>query len=152
MNPATTTPQMTGTMSLLTQVARVVFRRATDEVIGMRLKQLIALDHLRGHKGCLQQSLSQTLMVDANNCVILLNELDDLGYVERKRDPEDRRRHIVAITPKGLKALSKAEGKLETLEEEVLGNLDIEERDQLHELLAKTMDGQESALDGADDC
>jgi DNA-binding MarR family transcriptional regulator len=152
MNPVTATPQTTGTMSLLTQIARVVFRRATDEVIGMRLKQLIALDHLRGHKGCLQQSLSQTLMVDANNCVILLNELDDLGYVERKRDPEDRRRHIVAITPKGLKALEKAEGKLETLEEEVLGNLDAGERDQLHGLLARAMDGQESALDGAETC
>src|ERR1700709_1296341 len=99
MNPTTANPQTTGTMSLLTQVARVVFRRATDEVIGMKLKQLSALDPRRGHKGCLQQSLSQTLMVDANNCVILLNELDELGYVERKRDPEDRRRHIVPITP-----------------------------------------------------
>lgn len=152
MNPATTTPQMTGTMSLLTQIARVVFRRATDEVIGMKLKQLIALDHLRGHKGCLQQNLSQTLMVDANNCVILLNELDDLGYVERQRDPEDRRRHIVAITAKGLKALAKAEAKLETLSDEVLGNLDDGERDGLHELLAKAMDGQESELDVSDSC
>ena len=52
MNPATAT----GTIGLLTQLSRVVYRRATEDVIGMRLKQLIALDHLRD-ESCLQQEL-----------------------------------------------------------------------------------------------
>ena len=43
-------------------------------------------------------------MLDANNCVILLNGLEEEGLIERTRDPEDRRRHIVAITPKGYRA------------------------------------------------
>ena len=64
------------------------------------------------------------MMMDANNCVILLNGLEDEGLIARTRDPEDRRRHIVAITPKGYRALEKAERKLETLEDDVLGNLD----------------------------
>ena len=136
MNPATAT----GSISLLTQLSRVVYRRATEDVIGMRLKQLIALDHLRDNTSCLQQGLGQMLMLDPNNCVLLLNELDDAGYVERRRDPSDRRRHIVEITPAGLKALEKAEHKLETLEDEVLANLDQAERTQLHGLLAKALD------------
>jgi len=140
MNPATAT----GTVSLVTQLGRVIYRRATEEVIGMRLKQLIALDHLRANDSCLQQGLGQMLMLDPNNCVLLLNELDKAGYVERLRDPADRRRHIVQITPEGRRALEQAEGKLETLEDEVLGNLDQAERRQLHDLLAKALDGQES--------
>ncbi|MFT3864644.1 MAG: MarR family transcriptional regulator [Solirubrobacterales bacterium] len=143
MNPATKTPQTTGTMGLLSQLNRVVYRRATEDLLGIKLKQLIALEILARNEGCLQQELGQTLMVDANNCVLLLNELDDQGYVERKRDPEDRRRHIVVITPAGTKALSKAEAKLEALEGEVLANLDAPEREQLRDLLARAMDGQD---------
>jgi DNA-binding MarR family transcriptional regulator len=141
MNPATAT----GSISLITQLGRVIYRRATEDVIGMRLKQLIALDHLRDQESCLQQGLGQMLMLDANNCVLLLNDLDEHGYVERRRDPADRRRHIVEITPAGLRALELAEAKLETLEDEVLGSLDGGERSQLHGLLAKALDGVESA-------
>ena len=137
MNPATAT----GSMGLLTQLSRVVYRRATEDLIGMKLKQLIALDHLRQNHGCLQQALGQTLMLDPNNCVILLNDLDEHGYVERRRDPEDRRRHLVEITPAGEKALAIAEAKLETLEDEVLGGLDHDERVRLHDLLTKALAG-----------
>ncbi|HVO53531.1 MAG TPA: MarR family winged helix-turn-helix transcriptional regulator [Solirubrobacterales bacterium] len=139
MNPATAT----GSIGLLTQLSRVVYRRATEDVIGMRLKQLIALDHLRDEESCLQQGLGQMLMLDANNCVLLLNDLDERGYVERRRDPADRRRHIVEITADGLEALAEAERKLETLEDEVLGNLSQAERVQLHDLLDKAMAGQD---------
>jgi DNA-binding MarR family transcriptional regulator len=135
MNPATAT----GSIGLLTQLSRVVFRRATEDVIGMRLKQLMALQHLRDNESCLQQGLGQLLMLDPNNCVLLLNDLDEAGYVERRRDPADRRRHIVEITPAGLTALEEGEHKLETLEDEVLANLSQAERSQLHGLLAKAL-------------
>lgn len=147
MNPATQTPQTTGTMGLLSQLNRVVYRRATEDVIGMKLKQLITLEVLVKNEGCLQQELGATLMVDPNNCVLLLNELDERGYVERRRDPKDRRRHIVAITAAGQKALAKAEAKLEALEGEVLVNLDAPEREQLRDLLARAMDGQDGGPD-----
>ena len=111
-------------MGLLSQLNRVVYRRATEDVIGMKLKQLITLEILVRNEGCLQQELGATLMVDPNNCVLLLNDLDDRGFVERQRDPQDRRRHIVVITAAGEKALAKAEAKLEALEGEVLVNLE----------------------------
>jgi DNA-binding MarR family transcriptional regulator len=147
MNPATKSPQTTGTMGLLSQLNRVVYRRATEDVIGMKLKQLITLELLVKNEGCLQQELGATLMVDPNNCVLLLNDLDDRGYVERQRDPQDRRRHIVVITAAGQKALAKAEAKLEALEGEVLVNLDPAEREQLRDLLARAVDGQDGGPD-----
>src|ERR671931_1861683 len=115
-----TTAAATGSMNLLTRLSRDVYRRATEEVIGIRLKQFIALDYLREQGGTSQSQLGETLHLDKNNCVILLNELEDPGYVERLRDPTDRRRHLVAITPAGEKALETAEEKLETLEEDGL--------------------------------
>ena len=85
-------------------------------------------------------------MLDANNLVILLNGLEEEGLIKKTRDPEDRRRHIVAITPKGHRALEKAEHELETVEDDVLGNLSQDERDQLRELLAKALEDHSLAI------
>jgi DNA-binding MarR family transcriptional regulator len=147
MNPAIKTPQTTGTMGLLSQLNRVVYRRATEDFLGMKLKQLITLELLANQEGCLQQELGATLMIDPNNCVLLLNDLDERGYVERQRDPRDRRRHIVVITAAGLKALDKGQAKLEELEGEVLANLAETEREQLRDLLAHAMEGQDPSVD-----
>ena len=147
MNPTTSTPQTTGTMGLLSQLNRVVYRRATEDFLGMKLKQLITLELLANQEGCLQQELGATLMIDPNNCVLLLNDLDDRGYVERQRDPRDRRRHIVVITAAGLKALAKGQAKLEELEGEVLANLEIDDRERLRDLLAHAMEGQDGSVD-----
>ena len=129
----------TGSMNLLTRLSRDVYRRATEDVIGIRLKQFIALDYLREQGGTTQQQLGETLHLDKNNCVILLNDLEDDGFVARTRDPSDRRRHLVAMTPSGRKALERAEEKLETLEDDVIGNLSSDERAELRELLSKAL-------------
>jgi DNA-binding MarR family transcriptional regulator len=134
-----TTAATTGSMNLLTRLSRDVYRRATEDVIGIRLKQFIALDYLREQGGTTQQQLGETLHLDKNNCVILLNDLEEDHYVTRRRDPTDRRRHLVEMTPAGVKALERAEEKLETLEDQVVGSLSDEERATLRELLSKAM-------------
>jgi DNA-binding MarR family transcriptional regulator len=144
-----TTAAATGSMNLLTRLSRHVYRRATEDVIGIRLKQFIALDYLREQGGTTQQQLGETLHLDKNNCVILLNDLEEDGYIARRRDPTDRRRHIVEMTPEGEKALEDAEVKLDTLEEDALGNLTVEERATLSELLRKALG---CAAPGAEGC
>ena len=133
-------------MNLLTRLSRVIYRRAVPELIGIRIKEFVALVYLRESGKAAQAKLAETMMMDANNCVILLNGLEEGGLIERTRDPEDRRRHIVEITAKGQKALENAERKLETLEDEVLGNLDASERDELRDLLAKALEDHSLAI------
>src|SRR6478672_7342816 len=140
------TASVAGTMNLLTRLSRVVLRRATPDLIGIRIKEFIALVYLRESGKSTQRRLAETMMMDANNCVILLNGLEDGELIERTRDPEDRRRHIVEITPKGQRALDKAERELETLEDEMLGNLSSSERDQLRDLLARALEDHSLAL------
>jgi DNA-binding MarR family transcriptional regulator len=81
--------------------------------------------------------------MDANNVVLLLNELEDLGYVTRKRDPDDRRRHLVELTKQGCAALTRAESAQETIEDEVLQALDPSERAILWGLLTRALQGAE---------
>jgi DNA-binding MarR family transcriptional regulator len=142
----TAPPPVMGSMNLLTRLGRLVYRRATEDVLGIRLKQFIALDYLRAEGESSQQQLGQSLMLDPNNCVILLNDLEQSGYVERRRDPLDRRRHIVEMTPAGARALEHAEHKLETVEDSVLGKLSGAERSKLRDLLAKAVEGCQGDL------
>lgn len=135
-----TTPPV-GSIVLLTRLSRLIYRRATEDVLGMRLKAYMTLSSLRD--GPLSQSdLCITMHLDPNNCVLMLNDLEDAGYVERRRDPSDRRRHIVEMTPAGHKAMLLAERAMESLEDDVLGALAPEERDVLRGLLARALAGE----------
>ena len=136
-----------GSMVLLTRLSRVVYRRATEDRLGMRLKQFIALSYLRDQGETPQQELGEALHIDANNLVLLLNDLEDERYVERRRNPTDRRRHIVEVTPEGRKALARAERALESVEDEVLAPLSGDERATLHRLLRSALENA-GAADG----
>ena len=127
-----------GSMVLLTRLSRLVYRRATEDVLGMRLKQFVALSHLR-HLPMTQRELGDAMMVDANNAVLLLNELEAAGWAARRRDPEDRRRHIVDITPAGAEALERAERALDGMEDAVLAGLGADERATLRDLLERAL-------------
>ncbi|HEY1762553.1 MAG TPA: hypothetical protein VGG17_08170, partial [Acidimicrobiales bacterium] len=59
-----------------------------------------------------------------------------------RRDPADRRRHIVSMTEAGSKALEHAEAAQQTLEDEMLGALKPEQRAALAQLLRMAIDGQ----------
>lgn len=132
----------TGPILLLTQLARLINRRSTPELLGQTLKELAALSYLRDYNETTQQQLVEGLCIDANYCVLLLNDLEDSGLVERRRDPSDRRRHIVSMTEEGSKALEHAEAAQQSLEDEMLGALPSDERATLAHLLRKAIDGQ----------
>ena len=79
--------------------------------------------------------------LDPNNCVLLLNELEDAGFATRMRDPADRRRHLLELTDEGRRALEQAERAQDAIEDEVLGALSADERATLRSLLARALDG-----------
>lgn len=79
--------------------------------------------------------------MDANYCVLVLNELESNDLIERRRDPADRRRHLVSMTDEGARALHRAEAAQQSLEDDILGALDEEERATLSHLLRKAIDG-----------
>jgi DNA-binding MarR family transcriptional regulator len=131
----------TGPILLLTRLARLVSRRSTPELLGQTLKELAALSFLRDFEETTQQALTDGLCIDANYCVLLLNDLESKDFVERRRDPSDRRRHLVSMTADGREALHQAEAAQQTLEDEMLGALSDEERHELAHLLRKAIDG-----------
>src|SRR6266704_6912213 len=132
--------QRPGLVSLLSQFAKALHRRSTEELLGMRLKPYMALGYIRDHPGTTQQELESALFMDANTVVLILNELEAAQFSIRRRDPNDRRRHIVEITPTGRRALERADKARDTLEDEVLGPLSADERKTLRRLLERVLE------------
>jgi DNA-binding MarR family transcriptional regulator len=128
-----------GTITLLTRLSKAVHRRTPEALLGMRFRQFQTLCYLRDQGSRSQQELGEALLLDSNNLVLLLNELEAAGFAQRRRDPGDRRRHLVEVTPAGRIAAERAERAQEAIEDEVLGALSLEERAQLRELLGRAL-------------
>ena len=82
-----------------------------------------------------QSAIADALGYDRGTLVGLLDELEEKNLVERKRSPEDRRRHMVRITADGGRTLAKFRALNKRLEDEFLAPLDAEQRESLHTLL-----------------
>jgi DNA-binding MarR family transcriptional regulator len=83
-----------------------------------------------------QQELARLLGKTPGIAVIAVDRLEEAGLVARQRDPADRRRSRVVVTPAGLEALHQADLRADAGLSQLLPGLDPAQRESLHRLLA----------------
>jgi DNA-binding MarR family transcriptional regulator len=136
---------------LLALLGQEAMRRLRAAHTAHRLKprQFQILGLLHDHRGLAQRELMQEMKIDPSILVTLLNPLEADGLVSRERDPADRRRHLVTLTPAGERALVSASRAQSETEDALFASLDDEEREQLGALLIALRDGLAADTEGA---
>jgi len=128
---------------MLIKLGRITAHRFTEALapFGIRPRHVAALIELRDSGELTQQSLCGHLHLDPTNVVAILNELEEKGYAMRRRDPQDRRRHLVEVSKKGIAVIDKVSEVMDGVEAELLEGLEPAEREQLSGLLTSVWEG-----------
>ena len=84
-----------------------------------------------------QAAIADALQYDPSQLVAQLDALEERGLIERRRDPDDRRRQMVSLTAAGRRQLAAFRKLMRKLEDEFLAPLDEEERAALHDQLLR---------------
>jgi DNA-binding MarR family transcriptional regulator len=124
---------------LISQLGFFSSRRFTQalEPLGIGPRDFLLMRFVAASDGQSQQTLAEQLGVPASRMVALVDHLEEMGLVERRPDPEDRRVRRLFITRKGRSVLEKA-GKIAIdYETQLCAGINREEREQLIDLLRR---------------
>ena len=94
----------------MVRLARMAGYRLGEALAAMEMRthEFAVLNHLSESSPLSQQELGQALRINPSNLVGLLDLLEADGLLVRVRDPHDRRRHLVTLTPMGRRRLTRA--------------------------------------------
>jgi DNA-binding MarR family transcriptional regulator len=128
---------------LLARVGRTQSMRFSERIrsLGLRPKHFAVLNAIALSDGASQQELGGWMGLDPSGLVGAIDELEALGFVERRRDPADRRRNVVGLTTEGTAILRRARRLVTESARELLGALDDDEMETLVALLRKVEAG-----------
>ena len=104
---------------------------ATLRPFGLRMLSYSVLSVVSSHAGIRQSQLADALALERPNIVQLIDELEQLGWIVRNRDPGDRRAWIVSSTAEGRKLYRAATAAVQRHEKRLTAGLTVAEQDNL---------------------
>ena len=105
--------------------------------LGIGRRHFSVLAVLGEEKPLSQVEMGERLSIDRNTIVLLLDDLEAKALVIRRRDPSDRRAHLVTLTDAGREVLARSIEAARRTNDEVFAPLSADERVQLHSLLSR---------------
>jgi DNA-binding MarR family transcriptional regulator len=136
MSPSAASQQLGFLLARHGRIMNTRLRQALDSS-GLSPRHAVLLCRLDESGPVSQQGLIDILSIDASALVAVLNDLENEGLAERRRDPADRRRHIVEITADGKRAVASIEVAVADVEREAFAGFSADELQQLHGLLSR---------------
>ena len=113
-----------------TEVSRLAYHLRTPATrSGITPTRLAALAALARHpEGVRQGDLAELMNVSAPSMTRLVEIMSEAGWIERRRDPDDQRCLLLALSPVGLKTLDTLRDESATQLSEELSDLTDAER------------------------
>jgi len=102
---------------------------------GLRRQHFTVLSALAERGAASQAALGRRLLIDRSDMHALLSELERDGLIARVRDPSDRRRMLVELTPAGARALKRLDRRIDAAQDALVAPLSPADRRELQRLL-----------------
>ena len=110
---------------------------AALEPLGIGPKDFLLMRFVAASDGQSQHALAERLEIPPSRMVALVDRLEEMGLLERRPDPEDRRVRGLFLTRKGRSVLEKAAKVAIDYETQLCAGINRKEREQLIDLLQK---------------
>ena len=107
------------------------------EPLGIGPKDFLLMRFVAASDGQSQHALAERLGIPPSRMVALVDHLEDMGLLERRPDPDDRRVRGLFLTRKGRSVLEKAAKVAIDYETQLCAGINRKEREQLIDLLQK---------------
>jgi DNA-binding MarR family transcriptional regulator len=124
---------------LISQLGFFSSKRFTEalEPLGIGPRDFLLMRFVAAADGQTQQALADRLHIPPSRMVALVDHLEDMGLIERRPDPDDRRVRRLFLTRAGRSVLEKA-GKIAIdYETQLCAGINRKEREQLIDLLQR---------------
>ena len=106
----------------------------------LRSGAMSSLALIEDNPGLSQAKLARQIGTDASGVVLIVDELEERGWISRRRHPSDRRRSALYLEPAGLDVLDRLFAILAETEHEVLSALSSSELLVLNSTLDRIYD------------
>ncbi len=129
--------------------AHAVFHERANAVVGtgqLRIKHFGCLTVIADEGPLSQQYLCERVRVDRTTMVAVVDELEAAGFVERQRNPDDRRAYALQATDAGRAWIAEKRTALMAAQDELLSVLSEPERRQLVDSLQRLLMSQPAEL------
>jgi DNA-binding MarR family transcriptional regulator len=142
---------LASTVFLMAKLGFAIKAWAIEELesAGFTLYQYSVLAMLREKPRETQATIADGLQLDRSQLVGILDTLEERGLVERRRDPTDRRRHTVSLTPEGKRQLVRLRAIVKRIEDRFLEPLDKQTRAAMHEALLRVACSYDCRFEGS---
>jgi DNA-binding MarR family transcriptional regulator len=105
--------------------------------LGVEPRHVGMLTRLAANEGRAQQAIGELIGLNPTQMVFLVDELEDRGFVQRRRNPADRRSYGLYLTETGRDMLAKVQAAGRAHQAELGSSLSADEQDQLTTLLRR---------------
>ena len=124
---------------LLVQLGMQAARQFGEQLapLGVEPRHVGMLTRLAANEGKAQQVIGELIGLNPTQMVFLVDELEGRGFVERRRNPADRRSYALYLTAAGRDMLSKVEEARRVHQARLGASLSKSEQEQLTELLRR---------------
>jgi DNA-binding MarR family transcriptional regulator len=124
---------------LLVQLGAHVAREFAEQLapLGVEPRHVGMLTRLAANEGKAQQVIGEMIGLNPTQMVFLVDELEDRGFVERRRNPADRRSYALYLTPAGRDMLASVQAAGRAHQARLGSPLSADDQKQLTSLLRR---------------